>query len=130
MSNRLLRPNDRDAGHARALVGGLLIEAIGQLHYLVRAGRAERPHAELRFEDVSDEQAIFIIGAWAPGGEHIEVGRKIPGIGLTSCMAGYDVQYVREMVTELERGLHRALVVAGAPLNVTPRPLLGPGEPG
>lgn len=130
MSNRLLCPNDHNAGRARELVGGLLIEAIGQLHALVRAGRAERPHAELRFEDVSDEQAIFILGAWAPGGEHIEVGRKIPGIGLTSRMAGYDVQYVREMVTELERGLHRALAAEEAPLNVTPRPMLGPGGQG
>jgi hypothetical protein len=130
MRNRLLHPNDHDAGRARELVGGLLLQAISQLHDLVRAGRAERPHAELRFEDVTDEQAIFILGAWAPGGEHVEVGRKIPGIGLTSRTAGYDAQYVREMVTELERGLRRALAAATGPVNVTPRPLLGPGGQG
>jgi hypothetical protein len=127
MRNRLLSPHAYEAGRARELVGGLLIEAISQLHALARAGRVERPHAELRFEDVTDEQAVFIIGAWVPGGEHIEVGRKIPGIGLTSRAAGYDRQYVREMVVELERGLRRALAATMGPVNVMPpRPLLGP----
>jgi hypothetical protein len=125
--NRLLRPYDYAAGRARELVGGLLLEAVRQLHDLVRERRAERPHAELRFEDVLDEQAVFIIGAWVPGGQHVEVGRKIPGIGLTSRMAGYEQTYVREMVVELERGLVRGLAAADAPLNVTPRPQLGPG---
>jgi hypothetical protein len=130
MRNRLLRPNDTEAGRARELVGGLLLQAISQLHALVVARRAERPHVELRFEDVTDEQAIFIIGAWAPGGEHVEVGRKIPGIGLTSRMGGYDQTYVHEMMVELERGLERALAAATGPLNVTPRPQLGPGPRG
>jgi hypothetical protein len=127
LANRLLRPSDSNAGRARELVGGLLLQAISQLHALVVARRAERPHAELRFEDVTDEQAIFIIGAWAPGGEHVEVGRKISGIGLTSHMAGYDQTYVHEMIVELERGLARALAAATGPLNVTPRPQLGAG---